>query len=181
MSTAQDRGEPGLKYPTDIPSEVPTAVHKFAKMVVDNLYFIRRRIEELASSLAENASSRQQSMASSSSSPQSETVTLTGQSAIVGSTNFQGESSPGLYRLSYYLETTTGAGGAGTIQLSVSFTDAAGATTVVSTAVSLAAIGRTSGVVAVQLQSGSIAYSTILTGIFGASKYALYLCLERLS
>ena len=111
----------------------------------------------------------------------SDTIALTNQGAAIGSTNFANSSTAGTYRLSYYLEDTTADATAGTIQLSVAFTDLAGATTVVSTALVLTALGRTSGVFFIKLASGSIAYSTILVGIFGTSKYALDMCLERLS
>ena len=110
-----------------------------------------------------------------------DTVALTAQVAIIGSTNLANSSTGATYRVNYYLETTTADVTAGTIQLQIAFTDGAGATTVLSVALSLAILGRTSGVFFVQRASGSIAYSTILTGAFGTSQYALYICLERLS
>ena len=109
------------------------------------------------------------------------TVALTAQVAAISSTNFANSSTAGTYRVSYSLLTTTADAAAGTIQLSVAFTDNAGATTVVSTALILTALGRTTGVFFVRLASGSVAYSTILGGIIGTSVYALYISLERLS
>jgi hypothetical protein len=111
----------------------------------------------------------------------SDTVALTNQGAAIGSTNFANGGTAGTYRVSYYLEDTTLDLTAGTIQLQVTFTDAAGAVTVSSTALPLTALGRTSGVFFIQLQSGNIAYSTVLVGIVGTAKYALFICLERLS
>jgi hypothetical protein len=108
-------------------------------------------------------------------------VALTGQTAIINSTNFTNASTAGLYRLNYYLLDTSADITAGTIQLSVAFTDNAGATTVTSSALPLTALGRTSGIFYIQLASGSVAYSTVLTGIFGTAQYALYMSLERLN
>jgi len=109
------------------------------------------------------------------------TVALTGQVAAIGSTNFSNGGTAGTYRASYYLEDTALDLTAGTIQLQITFTDAAGSVTVSSSALPLTALGRTSGVFFIQLQSGSIAYSTALVGIVGTAQYALYICLERLS
>lgn len=111
----------------------------------------------------------------------SENVVLASQSAAIGSTNFANSSTAGTFRCNYYLEDVAIDLTAGTIQLSVAFTDAAGATTVNSTALALTALGRTSGVFFIQLASGSIAYSTTLVGIIGTARYSLYMCLERLS
>lgn len=110
-----------------------------------------------------------------------DTVAAVAQVAIIGSTNFANGGVGSTFRVSYYIETTTADAAAGTIQLQVAFTDAAGATTVASATVSLALLSRTSGVFFIQRQSGNVAYQTLATGIFGTSQYALYICFERLS
>jgi hypothetical protein len=106
---------------------------------------------------------------------------LTGQTADVGSTAFAGGATPGVYRVSWYLECTTADGAAGTVTAAIAFTDAVGATTVSSSALALTATGRTQGTAFIQLQSGTINYSTTHTGGYGSSQYALFLCLERMS
>lgn len=111
----------------------------------------------------------------------SETIAMVAQSAAIAPRNFAGVSAPGTYRLNYYLEDTASDITAGTIQLSVAFTDDSGATTVTSTALALTALGRTSGIFFIQLASGSIAWQTVAVGIFGTAQYALYQTLERLS
>lgn len=110
-----------------------------------------------------------------------DTVALTAQTADISATPFANSSVAGTYRCSYYLEDTTADLTAGTVQLTVAFTDAAGSTTVVSAALVLTAVGRTPGVFFIQLSSGSITYAVAHTGIFGTAQYALYACLERLS
>lgn len=48
MSDNNDRGEPGLSYPEDIPHDVPTSVHKAVRMIVDNLYFLKKQVGQTA-------------------------------------------------------------------------------------------------------------------------------------
>jgi hypothetical protein len=107
------------------------------------------------------------------------TVSTTNQSADIGSTNFTGANVAGLYRVSYALEDTTADATAGAVTLTITYTDTAGAATQASTAQLLTGTGRTQGSIFVQLNSGSIAYSTAHTGLFGTAKYALYAAVER--
>lgn len=111
----------------------------------------------------------------------SDTVALTGQGAVVGPTNFANSGTAGQYRVSYSLLDTTNAALAGTIQLQIAYVDAAGVTTQTSSTIPLTAIGRTSGTFSIQLASGNIEYSTILTGAFLTAQYALYMTLERVA
>lgn len=106
-------------------------------------------------------------------------VALTNQSADIGSTNFTNAGAAGMYRLNYVLEDTTADLTAGTITLTVSWTDGAGATTATANQI-LTGLGRASGVLYLELASGNVSYATSHTGIFGTSKYALHMSLERL-
>ena len=108
-------------------------------------------------------------------------VQLTAQVAAIGSTNISGTNTTGLYRVSYYLEDTTADITAGTIMVTIGWTDDAGATTTSSVALPLTAVGRTSGILYVRvLGTGSIQYSTTLVGIIGTSQYALFITAEKL-
>lgn len=111
----------------------------------------------------------------------SQTVALTNQTTAITSTNFSNASTAGTYRLSYSLQDTTADLAAGTIQLSIGFTDGAGTSSLTSTALALTALGRTSGILFLQLASGNVSYATTLVGLIGTSKYALYMTLERIS
>lgn len=108
-------------------------------------------------------------------------VALTAQTADITSTNFTNAGTAGLYRINYYLETTTADAAAGAVTLTVSFTDGAGATSVASSALTLTAVGRTSGVFFVRLASGSVAYSTTHSGSYGTAAYALHAICERVN
>jgi ABC-type proline/glycine betaine transport system substrate-binding protein len=108
-------------------------------------------------------------------------VALTAQTANITSTAFTGGATAGLYRVNYCLQCTTADAAAGTVTLTVSWTDGAGATSVASAALALTAVGRTSGIFYVQLASGSITYATANAGGYGTAQYALYETLERLN
>jgi len=108
-------------------------------------------------------------------------IQLTAKVAAIGSTNITGTNTAGLYRVSYYLEDTTADITAGTIMVTIGWTDDAGATTTSSVALPLTAVGRTSGNLYIRvLGTGSIQYSTTLVGIIGTSQYALFISAERL-
>lgn len=111
----------------------------------------------------------------------SDTVALTGQTADITTTNFAGVTAPGTYRVNYSLLATSADLTAGAVQLTIAFTDAAGATTITSSNLVLTALGRSAGVGYIQLASGNISYAVAHTGIFGTATYALYMTLERLS
>jgi len=107
-------------------------------------------------------------------------IALTNQGADIGATNFTNAGTVGTYRIDYTLEDTTADVTAGTVTLTIAWTDDAGATTVTAVQV-LTATGRVSGVIHVQLASGNITYATTHTGIFAAAKYAVYATVTRLS
>jgi len=98
---------------------------------------------------------------------------LTAQGAAIAATNLTATAAVGHYLVAYYLEDTTLDLTAGTIQFQINYTDTVGATTQVSAALVLTAVGRTSGVMEAYLASGELSYQTNLTGIIGAAKYAL--------
>lgn len=107
-------------------------------------------------------------------------IALTAQAADITTTNIANGNVAGTYRVSYDLLDTTADATAGVVTLTLAYTDAAGSTTNTATQV-LTGLGRSSGSVYIQLASGSISYATSHTGLFGTAKYALYICLERLS
>lgn len=108
------------------------------------------------------------------------TVDLTAQTTDIGSTILASTGSH--FILAYYLETTTADVAAGTVTLTISWTDDVGATTKTATVV-LTGLGalRDTGVIMIQRTSGNVTYSTAHTGVFGTSQYALRMSLERLS
>lgn len=109
------------------------------------------------------------------------TVSATGQTADIGSTNLT-TTGAGLYRLAYYLVDSTADLTAGAVRLNVAYTDNGASQTQQSAVVALTILGTfTQGVLIIQLASGNIAYSTTHTGAFGASKYDLFITLERLN
>lgn len=114
--------------------------------------------------------------------PITDVKTLTAQVADIADTAFTNASTAGLYRVAYYLVTTTADVTAGTVQVNIKFTDDAAARTVSSTAVILTATtGFTQGYVFARVNSGSLTYGVTHTGIFGTSQYALYATCERLN
>lgn len=107
-------------------------------------------------------------------------VNLTTQSAVAA-VELNNVLAPGFHRLSYYLTCTTQDGAAGTLRVDFSFTDNEGAVVVQSTAISLTAASRTSGVVVIQLASGGITYTPVVaSGVLGNARYDLRIYLERL-
>lgn len=99
-------------------------------------------------------------------------VALTNQGADITATNLA--TTTGTYQVNYVLEDTTADVTAGTVTLTISWTDGAGATTVVANQL-LTGTGRTSGVIYVQLASGNLTYAITHTGAYGTAKYALYI------
>lgn len=110
-------------------------------------------------------------------------VSLTNQGADISSTNFSGTTDDGLYRVSYYLEDTTSALGAGAVSVTIGWTDTSGTfQTVTSAAVVLTSVGAyTQGAVFIDKVSGSVQYSVSHTGIFSTAKYALNMTCERMA
>lgn len=105
-------------------------------------------------------------------------VALTAQVADITATNITNAGTAGVYRVNYVLECTTADVTAGTLTLTIAWTDGAGATTSTATRI-LTAVGRASGTVFLQLASGNVTYAVAVTGIYGTSQYALYISSER--
>jgi hypothetical protein len=111
---------------------------------------------------------------------------LAAQTASIAATSIQtnvpGILPAGLYRLTYYLNVTT-AGTAGTVQLTVTYTDDAGAKTQTSTAVSMTTLGNSAQGVFVLYTAGAVnvQYATTVAGATGAPAYSLTMQAERLS
>lgn len=107
-------------------------------------------------------------------------VALANQGADIGSTNFTHGNVAGTYRVNYSIEDTTSDLTAGTLTLTISYTDDAGAATTTANQV-LTGTGRTSGLIYLQTASGNVSYAVSHTGLFGTAKYSLYASLERIS
>jgi hypothetical protein len=103
-------------------------------------------------------------------------VGLTGRVANIASTALSSTPPAGLYAVEAYLVTTTNDVTAGTLALTVGYTDVGGArTATVIAAHPLTALSPSTGRQFLQLASGNISYATTVTGIFGSSAYAVYL------
>lgn len=108
-------------------------------------------------------------------------VDKTAIAAAIASTNLTNGGLAGMYLLDWTLLVTTADVTAGTFQLSVAYTDTLGATTQTSgVATVLTATSRASGQMVIQLASGEIAYTGVLTGAFNAARAALYIRLMYL-
>jgi hypothetical protein len=99
-------------------------------------------------------------------------INATGQTADIASTKLTNATATGVYLVSYVLEDTSADALAGSVTLTVGWTDDAGATTATATQV-LTATGRTAASVTLYLASGDITFSTSHIGIFGTSSYAV--------
>ncbi len=107
------------------------------------------------------------------------TIALTAQTTTIGPTTIASAGSQ--FRFSYTLLDTSTDATAGTIQLTVNYTDDQGATSQTGASISLAAATRDRGSFVIQRASGNVTYTVTLTGLIGTAQYALYATLERLS
>jgi len=108
-------------------------------------------------------------------------VDKTAIAAAIASTNLTNGGLAGMYLLDWTLLVTTADATAGTFQLSVAYTDTLGATTQTSgVATVLTATSRARGEMVIQLASGEIAYTGVLTGAFNNARAALYIRLMYL-
>lgn len=109
-------------------------------------------------------------------------VDLAAQNASIGAANLIASAPPGLYRISYYIHTTT-AGSAGTVLLTLAWNDGV-AQTFLTSALTLAAVVAgtiMSGTVVVKSASGqAITYATTVAGVIGSPAYALGIRIERI-
>lgn len=107
-------------------------------------------------------------------------IRLTAQSASIGATAFATEPSPGFYALGGLVQCTT-AGTAGTVTLTLRWTDDAGATSAASAALTLAAVGRDAILMRpIRIASGNVTYETTVAGATGNPRYAVDCLLLRL-
>jgi Pectate lyase superfamily protein len=110
-------------------------------------------------------------------------VVLAAQSVSIGTTNLFPTNTyvAGLYRLNYFLDTTT-AGTGGTVTVTLNWTGHAHAETFTSPTVSLTAAGANSlGAVVTYMDSGTMpTYSTTVAGATGSPLYALNIRMEKM-
>lgn len=104
-------------------------------------------------------------------------VDLTGQTAAIGSTNLSSTPPAGFYEVQVVAICTTASGsGAPTLDVTLAWTDALGATTEKTiNGLSLAATGRVHGATRMTVASGNIAYSTTINSASGSPQYAVYI------
>jgi len=102
-------------------------------------------------------------------------VDLTAQVADIATTALSSTPPAGVYEVEVYLMTTTADAAAGTLTVTIGWTDNVGATTSTPiTLFSLAATGRTTGRQIVRIASGNLTYAVTITGGYGTSAYAIY-------
>ena len=102
-------------------------------------------------------------------------VDLTAQVVDITTTALSNTPPAGFYEVEVYLLCTAADATAGTLTVTIGWTDNVGATT--STPVTLfplTATGRTTGRQMVRVASGNITYAVAVTGIYGTSAYAVY-------
>jgi hypothetical protein len=104
-------------------------------------------------------------------------VSLSGNTAAIGTTTLFVPSTAGVYLVRYYLVVTT-TGTSTNLVLNVLATDDAAARTHTSATVSCAATNFTQGTLTLRVASGIIQYNTTMTG---TGMYSLYLIASRLS
>jgi hypothetical protein len=104
-----------------------------------------------------------------------------GQTADIGSTSVTNSGTAGIYRISYYLQDTATAIGAGAVTLNVAYTDSGGSKTQSSAPAVLTSLnGMAAGSMIVQTASGNVTFNTSHTGIFSTAQYRLDIAVERL-
>ena len=114
--------------------------------------------------------------------PSGGVVDLSAQTGSVTATNLFTPSANGLFRLSYYLTTTT-AGSAGTVSVTFTWTDEAKAETFTSSTLSLSALGALAPqapLVIYAKTTAAIQYSTTVSGATGSPQYSLHIRVEAL-
>lgn len=102
-------------------------------------------------------------------------VDLTAQVADITTTNLSSTPPAGFYEVEVILMCTTSAAGAGTLAVTIGWTDNVGATTAVPiTAFALTVTGRTTGRTLLRVNSADITYAVAVTGIYSTAAYAVY-------
>lgn len=109
-------------------------------------------------------------------------VSLPGQTADVGDTNFAGTGTTGLYRIEVYLVDTAADLTAGAITAHIKFNDGSAAHDVTVGPVVLTTLGAfAQATIFARRASANITYGVTHTGIFGTATYAVYATAERLA
>ncbi len=107
-------------------------------------------------------------------------ISLTNQAADITDTAFT-VNTAGLYRIEFYVLTTTTDITAGAITLNIKYSDDATTRTISTAPITLAAnTGFAQGEIVIRLASGNLTYGVTHSGIFGTAVYALYLTQEKL-
>jgi len=102
-------------------------------------------------------------------------VDLTAQGADISTTNLSNTPPVGVYEIEVIVVCTAVDAGAGTLTVTVGWTDVGGARTDTSVTRDLTATGQNSGRVLMQVNSGNITYATAASGIYGPARYAIYI------
>lgn len=110
------------------------------------------------------------------------TARLVGQNASLGVTTLLSAPPPDLYFVDIYLECTT-AGSAGTVLVTVNYTDSVGAASQLTTALVLTtsapAVAHLAARVTLWLASGDITFTTTVAGVVGAPVYNVTVRAQR--
>lgn len=107
-------------------------------------------------------------------------LALTGQLASISNANLVTSPAAGLWEVDIYLSTTT-AGSAGTVLVTIGHTDRIGATTQATSTLALDAQGRLRDRKLVYVASSHLTYATTVAGASGSPQYALDLSARRVS
>lgn len=100
---------------------------------------------------------------------------VTGRTSDIATTAVATAPAVGNYVVEVYLLCTTADAAAGTLTVTISWTDAVGATSSTPiTVFSLAATGRTTGRQLVRVASGNVSHAVAITGIYGTAVYAIH-------
>lgn len=109
-----------------------------------------------------------------------DTISKTNQNADIAQTAFVGANVAGLYRVSAYMEVTVPDATAGSIYLTIVWTDDWSSTNTSFNIMSMASGNRTRQHSVFRLASGTLDYRVTHTGNYNNAKYAIFLCCERL-
>jgi hypothetical protein len=101
-------------------------------------------------------------------------VTLANQGADIGTTNIVTSPAVGNYEIEIVLLCTTADAGAGTLTVTIGWTDPVGATTDTSVTLPLTTTGRARGIFPIRVSSGNITYSVTGGGTYGTAQYNFY-------
>ena len=109
-----------------------------------------------------------------------DSVDIAAQDTDIADTSFANATTPGLYRVSYYIQTTTADAGAGAITFHVAYTDDTAARMLTSSTHALTTNGVQQGTFIAKVAAGSLEYGVTSTGSYGTADYALSVTAERL-